>query len=98
MILEVLYQLKFELTYGPLSCMTQTLKTDSVVWAGEASPIPLIEQKEREFLTADHAQNTQGQINHRIEITGLRIGGEHGLVFKPASGMTLLAIGMQAAA
>lgn len=97
MLIEVLYHLKYDCLNSQLRSsefQTAIVKVASIVWNVNDSLAGIIEVAERDFLKAKHPDsglNSYSHKNHRIEITGLRLGGAEGLVFCPLQTMTILA-------
>ena len=89
MKLEVLYQTKYDYTMESCrqdSHRTETVAIGSVVWDGESDLSALLREKEADFLTAQHpttSPHSWNHRNHRIEVTGLRLGG---ILFSPQRG------------
>lgn len=96
MMLEILYLTMYDYTmecYHRDSHRTQIVKAGSVPWDGESDFGELLRAKEAVFLSTDHSTtdaHSWDHRNHRIAVTGLRPGGEHGLVFVPPGGRMLI--------
>lgn len=90
-MLEIVYRVAYDYmtsSYGADSRRTEYVKSGSIAWDGAADIDGLVRTIEADFLTAEHPScdpHSWAHENFRVEVVGLRIGGEHGLVFSPAA-------------
>lgn len=90
---EILYQTKIDYETES-SIRTETVFTGIISWDGESDLGKLISAKEQAFFEYRDPRVASSRGNYRnprIEVTGLRFGGQDGLMFVPAGAILLIA-------